>query len=138
MKKLIIGLAAVAFVAYSTPAAQAHDASPITDHGKKRSGVVPGMGEHWSHPKYPGAVFGVMGGKIVFIEYEVKNSDMVGSKNIDWDKLKMPGFMPRIDHTDIEYLPKGHRNMEIPHMAIHMYTVSHETHKKFKRKPRKK
>ncbi len=138
MKKLVAVLAAAAFVAMSAGSALAHDASPITKGGKKRSGVVPGMGEHWSHPKYPGTVFGVMDGKIVFIEYEILNSEMVGSKNIDWDNFKMPSWMPRIHHTDIEYLPKGHRNMEVPHMAVHMYTVSHATHKKFKRKPRRK
>lgn len=137
MKKFITGMVATAFL-LSAAAVQAQDAGPLTKDGKKRSGVVPGMGEHWTHPKYPGTTFGVMNGKIVFIEYEVKNADMKGSKNIDWGNFKMPGFMPKIDHTDIEYLPKGHRNMEIPHMAIHMYTVSHSVHKKFRPKKRRK
>ena len=138
MKKLLTGIAAAAIVAMSAAAVQAQDASVITKGGKKLSGVVPAMGEHWANAKFPGAVFGVMNGKLVFIEYEVKKADLVGNKDIPWNNFKMPGFMARIDHTDIEYLPKGHRNMEIPHVTFHMYTVSHETHLKFRPKPRKK
>ena len=44
----------------------------------------------------------------------------------------MPSFVGSIGHTDIEYLPKGHRNMEVPHVTIHMYTVSHAAHMAFK------
>ncbi len=90
------------------------------------------MGEHWVTRKYPGAVFGVMNDKIVFIEYEVKKGDLKGDKIIPWDNRKMPPFVGAIDHTDIEYMPKGHRGMEIPHVTIHMYTVSHAAHMAFK------
>lgn len=120
--------------------AAAQTLSDLPPGTKKVSGVVPAMGEHWIHPndrKKGGPVFGIMNGKIVFIEYEFLNKQFAGSKNINWNNYKMPGFMPRIDHTDFEYLPKGHRNMEVPHVAIHMYTVSHAAHMAFRPPPRK-
>lgn len=141
MKKLLgIGLALVAMTFVAAPVG----AQTVKDLPKgvvKTSGVVPGMGEHWIDPKNRkrgGPVFGIMKGKIVFIEYEFLNKDMVGDKDVKWENYKMPAFMPRIDHTDVEYLPKGHRNMEIPHVAIHMYTVSHAAHMAFKPPKRRK
>ena len=132
MGRIIAAAAAIIVMAGLAGTAQAQMASDVLKGAKKVSGVVPAMGEHWVTRKYPGAVFGVMNNKIVFIEYEILKSDLKGDKEIPWNGRMMPSFVGPIDHTDIEYLPKGHRGMEVPHVTIHMYTVSHATHMAFK------
>ena len=135
MKNLFfVGVAIVMASLISGPVS-AQMVTDLPEGTVKVSGVVPAMGEHWIHPKdrkRGGPVFGIMDGKIVFIEYELLNKRFAGDKNVDWNDYKMPAFMPPIDHTDFTYLPKGHRNMEVPHVAIHMYTVSHAEHMKFR------
>jgi hypothetical protein len=131
MNKLFAAAAAVLVVLGLAGTAQAHMASEALKGAKKVSGVVPGMGEHWVTRKYPGAVFGVMNNKITFVEYEVKLGDLKGDKVIPWNNFMMPSFADPINHTDIEYMPKGHRGMEIPHVTFHMYMVSHAAHQAF-------
>ena len=131
MNKLFVaGVISALFVSFTAPVLAA-GIKDVLPGAKKMSGVVPAMGEHWVSKKFPGAVFGQYKDKIIFLEYEVIKSEL-GDKNIRWDKLAMPAFMPKINHTDIEYLAKGHRNMEFPHVVFHMYTVSHAEHMSIK------
>lgn len=137
MRRSFIICALVALTAVVGVPANAQSIQQALPGAKKVSGVVPAMGEHWVHRKYPGAVFGQMNGKIVFIEYEIMKKDLVGTKEVRWDNFTMPGFIGKIDHTDIEYMPKGHRDMEVPHITIHMYTVPHAEHMAYKPPPPK-
>lgn len=128
MKKFIFAATISVTVGLMSYPALAHSVEEALPGAKKVSGVVPGMGEHWVHKKYPGAVFGQHNGKLNFIEYEIKSSDLKGSGVIDLGSFKMPPFVGKIDHSDIEYLAKGHPGMAFPHTTIHMYTVPHAEH----------
>ncbi len=135
-KKYIFGALFVAAVAvFAAQPAMAHSIKDLPPGLKKTSGVVPGMGEHYLNPKSK-TIYGGYQGKIVFIEYEVAVSEMTGDENKFWDKEKIPSFVGKIDHIDLEYLGKGHPGMTLPHFVIHAYTVSHATHKAF-RPPKK-
>ncbi len=139
MKKSAFACLAVAVLVLMGVAAFAHGVKDLPKGVKGSPRVTPGMGQHFSDPKLRphGPVYGMMNGKIVFYEAEVMLSDMKGSK--EWERVfNYANHHPRIDHLDIKYLPKGHRNMEVPHVVIHMYTVPHEVHMKYKGKPRKK
>lgn len=130
---LIAVLVALAGV-FGTPS-KAQMVSDLPKSVVKMSGVVPGMGEHWMDPKdraRGGPVYGVMNNKIVFIEFEILKKDLTGDKEISWHYPEVPDFIGKIDHVDVEYLPKGHRNMEVPHLTIHLYTVPHEQHLAYK------
>ncbi len=141
MKNLFVVGVALVVAGLVNVGASAQTVNDLPQGTKKMSGVVPAMGEHWIHPndrKKGGPTFGIMNGKIVFIEYEFLNKNFTGDKDVIWSNYVMPAFMPPIDHTDVRYLPKGHRNMEVPHVAIHMYTVSHAEHMKFMPPKRRK
>ncbi len=139
MKKFAFAFVSVAVLALVSSVAFAHGVKDLPKGVKGSPRVTPGMGQHFSDPKLRphGPVYGMMDGKIVFYESEVMLGDMKGSE--EWERvLTFANHHPRIDHLDIKYLPKGHRNMEVPHVVIHMYTVPHEVHMKYKRKPGKK
>ncbi len=139
MHKSILVLLAIAFLSFTGAPAVAQTVKDLPKGVVKTSGVVPRMGEHWMDPKTRpfGPIYGVMDGKIVFYEFEVLAKDIGGKKK--WEKqLPFPKSMPRIDHVDLEYLPKGHRNMEVPHFAVHAYTVAHAVHMKYRPKKRRK
>lgn len=139
MRKSLTALLAIAFLSFVGAPAMAQTIKDLPKGFVKSSGVVPGMGEHWKDPKKgtKGPIYGVMNSKIVFYEFEVLSKNLVGKKG--WEReYDYPKALPKPDHIDIEYLPKGHRNMTVPHFAVHMYTVSHAEHLKYKRKPRKK
>lgn len=36
--------------------------------------------------------------------------------------------LPPIDHIDVEFVPKGHEGITVPHYDIHIYFVSHAEH----------
>ena len=92
------------------------------------SGVVPGMGEHWANPRdLPlGPIYGVYGGKIVFLEYMISQADF--ARGVDHRELLGNKGLPPIDHIDLEFQPQGHDGYPIPHFDIHAYMVSHEEH----------
>lgn len=126
LSSILVAAAAVAFI--SSAPVLAHSVKSAIPDAKKTSGVVPAMGEHWVSKSHPGAVFGQHNGKIIFIEYEILSSKLTGEKEMNLGSGMMPAFMGKIDHTDIDYLPKGHRGMEMPHTTIHMYTIPHAEH----------
>lgn len=140
MRNSVLALMVVPFLAMAGAPAVAHTVKDLPKGVKKSSGVVPRMGEHWIDPKdrkNSGPIYGVMNGKIVFFEFEVLQKDMMGKKK--WDReFKVPAFVGMIDHVDTEFMPKGHRNMEVPHYAVHMYTVPHAVHMKYRPKKRRK
>ena len=139
MKKVSIMATAMAFLFMTGTAATAQTVKDLPPGTVKVSGVVPGMGEHWMNPKDKkrgGPVFGVMNDKIVFIEFEYLNKSFAGPKDVKWNDYKFPANMAPIDHMDFEYLPKGHRNMEVPHVAVHLYTVPHAVHMAYRPKGR--
>ena len=135
MQNRIFAATLVALAIMAGAPAYAHGVNDPFAGAKKLSGVVPAMGEHWMHPRYPGAIFGRMNGKTVFVEYEVEKKDLAGTKAVRWDGFEMPGFVGRIDHTDIHYLPQGRPGREVPLLQIHMYTVPHAEHMGYKPSP---
>ena len=139
MRRLGVGLAALAVMWFAVTPAMAQTIKDLPKGVVKSSGIVPGMGEHWKDRTkgHAAPIYGVMNGKIIFYEFEVLQKDMIGKKG--WElEYDYPGFMSKPDHIDIEYMPTGHRNMKVPHFAVHMYTVPHGVHLKYKPKPRKK
>jgi len=93
-------------------------------------GCVPGMGQHWISPKaYPfGPIYGVFQGRLVFVEYMIAQEAFKAGKS--WTGLRVPRGV-RVDHLDLEFLPKGHEGYEIPHYDLHIYFVPHATHLKY-------
>ncbi|WP_438447312.1 hypothetical protein [Gorillibacterium sp. sgz5001074] len=91
---------------------------------------VPKMGEHWANPQAgdmpTGPIYGVYKGKLVFLEYMIDQKDFIDGKN----HVNLAGMkqvpMPSVVQTDIEFQPKGHPGMEIPHYDIHLYFISDE------------
>jgi hypothetical protein len=140
MRKSVLALMVVPFLAMAGTGAVAQTVKDLPKGMKKSSGVVPRMGEHWMDPKNRkngGPIYGIMNGKIVFFELEVVQKDMMGGKK--WDReYEVPAFVGRINHVDTEFMPKGHRNMKVPHYAVHMYTVPHAVHMKYRPKKRGK
>ncbi len=97
-------------------------------------GCVPGMGQHWISTKaYPfGPIYGGFGGRLVFVEYMIAQEAFGAGKS--WTGLKVPPGV-KVDHVDLEFLPKGHEGYEIPHYDLHIYFVPHATHLTYCPKP---
>jgi hypothetical protein len=95
------------------------------------SPCVPAMGEHWANPKsLPfGPIYGVVGNQVVFVEVMIAQADFTAGKS--WNNVLKPLPRYRIDHVDIEFVPKGHEGYEIPHYDVHAYFVSHAKHGAF-------
>lgn len=98
------------------------------------SPCVQGMGEHWVNPKTVmlaggamGPIYGSYRGKAIFSEVMVPVKTF--QKGFNYRRLSaLPGYT--INHVDVEYHPKGHEGMMIPHYDIHAYYVSHAAHMK--------
>lgn len=98
------------------------------------SPCVQGMGEHWANLKtgmLPGGamgpIYGTYQGKAIFSEIMVPVSTF--QKGFNYRRLTaLPGYT--INHIDVEYHPKGHDGMPIPHYDIHAYYVAHADHMK--------
>ena len=90
--------------------------------------VVPGMGEHWADPKnLPlGPIYGVYGGKIIFLEYMISQNDF--RNGVKHTQLTGNKSLPAIDRIDFEFQPNGHEGYEVPHYDIHEYMISHSDH----------
>ena len=129
-------LIAAALVAAAATPVFAHDAAlPGSDTLPKDivgiSGVVPAMGEHWANPStLPlGPIYGVHDGKLIFFEYMIAQEDFESGKSFVSLAAHPAGVeLPAVDHTDIEFQPKGHEGFEVPHYDIHMYFISHDEH----------
>lgn len=94
----------------------------------KISECVPGMGEHWGNPKdLPfGPIYGVMNGKVVFVEVMVDHNLFKNGQS--WVNILKPLPGKRINHVDIEFQAQGHEGFPVPHYDIHAYFVTHEEH----------
>ena len=90
--------------------------------------IVPAMGEHWAKPdEMPlGPIYGVLNGRLVFLEYMISQQDFVNGKSY----RNIPGMKglpsPTVVQTDIEHQPVGHPGFEIPHFDIHNYFITDE------------
>ena len=126
-------IAAIAITFLAANVATAQTVKDLPTGVVKVAGAVPGLGEHWADPKdLPlGPIYGVMNGNIVSLVFEVLSKDLQGPRG--WEmKFKWPDFLPKPDHIDIEYMPKGHRNMAVPHFAFHGFLVAHAVHAAYK------
>lgn len=98
------------------------------------SPCVQGMGEHWANMQtgmLPGGamgpIYGTYDGKAIFSEVMVPVSTF--QKGFNYRNLAaLPGYT--INHVDLEYHPKGHEGMPIPHYDVHAYYVAHASHMK--------
>lgn len=82
------------------------------------------MGEHWADPKVgpTGLIYGTYQGKVIFSEIMVPKAQL--DKGFSYYNLKaLPGYT--IDHVNLEYHPRGHEGMPIPHYDVHAYYISH-------------
>lgn len=91
------------------------------------SPCVAGMGDHWANPKdLTQPIYGTANGKVVFSEIMVPLT--VLNKGFNEPNLAaLPGHT--IDHVAIEWHPKGHPGMPIPHYDIHAYYISYAEQK---------
>jgi hypothetical protein len=80
------------------------------------------MGEHWADLKDPNKpIYGTVNGKVIFSEIMVPLA--VLNKGFNEPNLAaLPGH--HIDHVAIEWHPKGHDGMPIPHYDVHAYFIS--------------
>lgn len=91
------------------------------------SPCIQGMGEHWANPKNLSApIYGTYRGKVVFSEIMVPLKTLQSGFNYP-NLGALPGHT--IDHVSIEYHPKGHEGMPIPHYDFHAYYVSYAQQK---------
>jgi hypothetical protein len=87
------------------------------------SPCVQGMGEHWANPKNLTApIYGTYQGKVIFSEIMVPLKTL--NTGFNYPNLR-PVAGHTIDHVSIEYHPKGHEGMPIPHYDIHAYYISY-------------
>ena len=133
-------LVALVVLLATTATAQAAGGGQLPPQPKTRPGgipnayvmvspCVPGMGEHWANPKNLQApIYGTYDGKAVFSEIMIPKAEFEHGFNFE-NLRALPGHS--IDHVDIEYLPKGHEGMPIPHYDIHAYYSAHATHMKY-------
>lgn len=93
--------------------------------------VVPKMGSHWADPaKLPlGPIWGTYKGKLVFFEYM---PDKELNKDVTLDGTQNVPIPTKIDHTDINWNPKGHPGDLNPHYDIHMYFITKAEQDKIK------
>lgn len=91
------------------------------------SPCIQGMGEHWANPKdLTAPIYGTYEGKVIFSEIMIPLSQL--NKGFNYPNLTaLPGHS--IDHVSIEYHPKGHEGMTIPHYDFHAYYVAYDQQK---------
>ncbi|MDQ6781694.1 MAG: hypothetical protein M3Z37_11150 [Candidatus Eremiobacteraeota bacterium] len=83
------------------------------------------MGEHWVALKdwSVGPIYGTWQGKVIFSEIMVTKAQL--DKGFNFDNLRpLPGHT--INHVDLEYHPKGHPGLMVPHYDLHAYYIPHE------------
>jgi hypothetical protein len=81
------------------------------------------MGEHWANPKNMTApIYGTMNGKVIFSEIMVPLKTLNAGFNFP-DLVALPGHS--INHVSIEWHPKGHEGMPIPHYDVHAYYITY-------------
>jgi len=88
------------------------------------SPCIRNMGEHWVNPKDAptGPIYGTYQGKIIFTEIMPTKAQL--DKGWWYSNLRaLPGY--KIDHVDVEYHPKGHPGLMVPHYDIHAYYIPH-------------
>lgn len=88
------------------------------------SPCVQSMGEHWAALKdLPmGPIYGVYQGKPIFSEIMVTKAQF--DKGFSYDNLRpLPGY--KIDHVNVNYEPKGHEGLPVPHYDIHAFYISY-------------
>jgi hypothetical protein len=85
------------------------------------SPCVAGMGEHWANPRNLLApIYGTYQGKVIFSEIMVPLKTL--NSGFNYGNLKaLPGHA--IDHVSIEWHPKGHTGMLVPHYDVHAYYI---------------
>jgi hypothetical protein len=126
-------LAALLFVGALTSAAaiaqqlppqpKAHPAG-IPQDAVLVSPCIQTMGEHWASLKNlpTGPIYGVWQGKPVFSEIMVTQEQL--NKGFSYDNLRpLPGYT--IDHVNVNFEPKGHEGLPVPHYDIHAYYISY-------------
>lgn len=91
------------------------------------SPCIVGMGEHWANPKDLSApIYGSYKGKAIFSEIMVPLKTL--NKGFNYPNLAtLPGY--KIDHVSVEFHPKGHEGMPIPHYDIHAYYITYAQQK---------
>ncbi|HET9030204.1 MAG TPA: DUF5602 domain-containing protein [Candidatus Aquilonibacter sp.] len=91
------------------------------------SPCIVGMGDHWANPKdFSAPIYGTAAGKVVFTEIMIPLKTL--SSGFNYPNLRaLPGHS--IDHVSIEWHPKGHEGMEVPHYDVHAYYVSYAAQK---------
>lgn len=143
-KRVLFSLCLLAFGGFGTAlAAPPPGMPPLPPQPKVHPAGIPanylmvspcivGMGEHWGDPKagiHGPALYGTYQGKPVFTEIMLTPADFAQHKSFENVLRPLPGY--RIDHVDIEFLPKGHPGMPFAHYDVHGYYVSHAVHQKF-------
>jgi hypothetical protein len=85
------------------------------------SPCIAGMGEHWANPKnFNDVIYGTANGKLIFTEIMVPLTTL--SSGFNYANLTAaPGHT--IDHVAMEWHPKGHEGMMVPHYDVHAYYI---------------
>ena len=91
------------------------------------SPCIVGMGEHWAKPKdLASPIYGTQNGKVIFSEIMIPLKTLDAGTNYP-NLGALPGHT--IDHVSIEWHPKGHSGMPIPHYDFHAYYVTYAQQK---------
>lgn len=93
------------------------------------SPCIQNMGEHWAALKDlpTGPIYGVYKGKPVFSEIMVTVEQL--QKGFSYENIRaLPGY--HIDHVNVNYEPKGHEGLPVPHYDVHAYYISAEEQSK--------
>lgn len=91
------------------------------------SPCVQGMGEHWANPNdLTAPIYGTINGKVIFSESMIPLTTLQKGYN-EPNLAPLPGHS--IDHVSIEWHPKGHPGMPVPHYDVHAYYISYAQQK---------
>jgi len=86
------------------------------------SPCVAGMGEHWANlSNLNEPIYGTWQGSPIFTEIMVPLTALQNGVSFD-DLRALPGY--HIDHVDLEFEPRGHAGMMVPHYDLHAYYIS--------------
>lgn len=126
-------LAASITLAHAVPA-RAHGPSPVAEtldtlpllaeivpDAVQISPHVPNMGAHWARPGTPpeGPFYCVIEGRVVCVEYMFEAAEL--EAGTQWQGL-LPGIVtPGVSHIDVEHLPNGIPQREVPLYQAHLY-----------------
>lgn len=86
------------------------------------SPCIRGMGDHWANLKDMNApIYGTDGKNVVFSEIMVPLKTL--NAGFNYPALgALPGHS--INHVAIEFHPKGHEGMPVPHYDVHAYFIT--------------